>query len=213
VACDVLILAAFHPELAPLRAKLGDGMRACIGGKDVAARVVGIGLPAAAVGAAMQLAEMQPRAVVLVGTCGAYHGRGVAPGDVIAARRLRLVAHSVVLGLAEFPDPMSLVTDADSTLLAALTGAGARAADVATTFAITVDDAHAARVAHHRAVDVEHLEAHGVAAACNARGVPFGAALGVANVVGAGARQEWRTRHRASAAEAVEVVLGAVAAM
>jgi nucleoside phosphorylase len=220
VGCDILILAAFHPELAALRAaaKLGDAMRARIGGKDVAARVVGIGLPVAAAGAAMQLVEMQPRAVVLVGTCGAYPGRGVAAGEVIAARRLRLVAPSVVLGLAEFPDPMSLVIEADGALLSALLGAGAgaggagapRAADVATTLAVTVDDGAAARIAQHHAVDVEHLEAHGVAAACAARGIPFGAALGVANTVGARARQEWRARHRAAAAEAADVVLRAL---
>ncbi len=47
-------------------------MRADVGGLDVAARVVGIGLAMAAVGAAMQLAELPPRFVVLVGTCGLY---------------------------------------------------------------------------------------------------------------------------------------------
>jgi nucleoside phosphorylase len=211
VGCDILLLAAFHPELAPLRDRLGDGMHARVGGHDVAARVVGIGLPVAATGAAMQLAEMTPRAVVLLGTCGAYDGRGIRPGDVVAARQLRLAAPSVVDRLAEFPEPMSLRTEADAHVTTALVAAGARAADVATTLAITVDDAAAARVAQNLAVDVEHLEAHGVAAACAARGVPFGAALGVANVVGARARAEWRARHRAAAADAVGVVLRAMA--
>lgn len=212
--CDVLLLAAFHPELAPLRARLGDGMRARVGGRDVAARIVGIGLPVAAAGAAMQLAEMQPRAVVLLGTCGAYltaGAEGPRIGEVVAARRLRLVAPSVVDGLAQFPEPMSVVADAHPAIADALVRAGARAVDVATTLAITVDDAAAARVAHRAAVQVEHLEAHGVAAACAARGVPFGAALGVANTVGSRARDEWRANHRAAASAAAEAVLRALA--
>ena len=46
-----------------------------------------------------------------------------------------------------------------------------------------------------------------VAAACAARGIPFGAALGVANYVGARAREEWRAHHRTAAAAAVDAVL------
>ena len=207
MGCDILLLAAFHPELAPLEPALGNAMRARVGERDVAARVVGIGLPMAAAGAATQLLEMQPRSVVLLGTCGAYAGTGIVPGEVISARRVHLVSHSVARGVAQFPDPMSLVTDAHSGTFEALLRAGARAADVATTLAITVDDAAAALVARASGSQVEHLEAYGVAAACAARGVPFAAALGVANIVGARARDEWRANHRASAAAAVSAVL------
>jgi nucleoside phosphorylase len=210
VGCDLLLLAAFHPELAPLKSSLGEGMHARLGGRDVAARVVGIGLPMAAAGTATQLLEMRPRAVVLLGTCGAYLGSGIAVGEVIAARRVRLVDHGVARGVAQFPDPMSVVTDAHPASLHTLVQAGARAADVATTLAITVDDAAAALIARAGAAHVEHLEAYGVAAACAARGVPFTAALGVANTVGARARDEWRTHHRTAAAAAVDVVLRCV---
>ena len=210
LGCDLLLLAAFHPELASLKSALGDGMRARLGGRDVAARVVGIGLPMAAAGAAMQLVEMQPKAVVLLGTCGAYVGSGVSLGEVIAARRVRLVDHGVATAVAQFPDPMSVSTDAHPLALQTLVGAGARAADVATTLAITVDDAAAALLARTASAHVEHLEAYGVAAACAARGVPFGAALGVANYVGARARDEWRKHHRAAAAAAADAVLRCV---
>jgi nucleoside phosphorylase len=213
VGCDILLLAAFHPELSPLRGALGEGMRAVVGGRDVAARVVGIGLPMASVGAAMQLMEMQPRVVVLVGTCGAYAGAGISLGTVVAARRIRLVDHAVVGGFAEFPDPMSIVTDATGATLRALVDAGARPSDVATTLAVTVGDAAAALLAQVTGAEVEHLEAHGVAAACAARGVPFGAVFGVANHVGARARDEWRTNHRTAAAAAVDVALRSLPAL
>jgi futalosine hydrolase len=220
--CDVLLLAAFVPELAPLRAVLGDGMRARVGCADVAARVVGIGLPMAAAGAAMQVAEVRPRAVVALGTCGVYAATAggasdastpLAIGDVAAARRVWLLDVGAVLGAAQFPEPMSTAVDANGALADALERAGAKRADVATTLAITVDDAMATRIAHapmqgvERGSRVEHLEAFGIAAACAARGIPFAAALGVANTVGSRGRDEWRMHHRRAAAAAAEVVL------
>jgi nucleoside phosphorylase len=206
MACDVLIVAAFHPELAALRAILGDAMRGRVGGRDVVAAVVGIGAPMAAAGAAMRLAEHAPSVTVAVGTCGAYAGSGLAIGDVAVPSRLLLAAPSVIDGLAQFPEPMSIVSEAHAATAAALVRAGGKPADVATTLAITVDDAAAARLAGAIGARAEHLEAYGVATACAARGVPFAAALGVANVVGSRARDEWRMHHRRAAAAAIDVV-------
>jgi len=217
MGCDVLILGAFHPELAPLRPLLGDALHARVGGAEVAARVVGIGLAMAAAGAAMQLVEHAPRLVVLVGTCGAYrlpgaagasdatHG-GLGIGDVAVPSRLRLTAPCIVDRLAQFPDPMSVVLDAHGPTVVGLLRAGGKRGDVATTPGITIDDDAAARLARATGTQVEHLEAHGVATACAARGVPFAAALGVANDVGSAAREQWRTHHRAAAAAAIAVV-------
>jgi nucleoside phosphorylase len=204
---DVLIVAAFHPELAPFGVALGERMFARLGGLTVTARAVGIGLPMAAVGAALHIAELRPRAVVLVGTCGAYASAQLAIGDVVVARRVRLVDASVVSGTAQYPEPMSVVTEAHPAITGALAATGARVVDVATTLAITVDDAAAARIARATSASVEHLEAHGVATACAVQGVPFAAAFGVANVVGVRAREEWRTHHRASAQAAANTVL------
>src|SRR5205085_9850566 len=49
---DILLAAAFHPELAALRPILGDKMVGTIGAVEVAAKAVGIGLAASAVGTA-----------------------------------------------------------------------------------------------------------------------------------------------------------------
>jgi futalosine hydrolase len=202
----VLVVAAFHPELAPLRPVLGDGLRGRIGGRAVAALPVGIGLPQASVGAALRIAEARPAAVVLVGTCGAYPGAALRIGDVVVARTLLLVEPAVADGTAQFPDPMSIASVADPRMRAELTAAGAIAADVATTLAVTVDDAVATRVARWTGAHVEHLEAHGVATASATHGVPFAAVLGVANVVGSRAREEWRAHHRAAAEAATAIV-------
>jgi nucleoside phosphorylase len=207
VPCDVLLAAAFHPELESLEAHLGDTMRARVGSRDVAARVVGIGLSMAAAGAARRIEELAPRALVLLGTCGAYAGAGLAIGDVVAARGVMLVDRAAIAGEAQFPEPMSVLQDADPKLRAMLVAQGAREADVATTLAVTTDDRAAARIAAATSTGVEHLEAHGVATACAARGVRFAAALGVANFVGASARAEWLAHHRAAGAAAVALVL------
>jgi len=207
MSCEVLFVAAFHPELAPLRSVLGDALSAQVEGRQVVARVVGIGLPMAAVGTAMQLAEHRPGRVVLLGTCGAYAGSGLRIGEVVAARRVRLADAAVAEGRAQFPEPMSTVAEPHVATVEALVRAGARAADLATTLAITVDDATADRVARATGAQAEHLEAYGVVTACAARGVPCGVALGVANVVGSRAREEWRVNHRQAASAAVEVAL------
>jgi nucleoside phosphorylase len=103
---------------------------------------------------------------------------------------------------------MSISLDADAAVAEALCRAtGARLADIATTLAITVDDRTAARIAVASSAQVEHLEAHGTATACAAQSVPFGVVLGVANVVGAHAREQWRAHHRAASQAAADAVL------
>jgi futalosine hydrolase len=205
---DVLVVAAFYPELAALRAVLGDALRGHVGRAAVAARVVGIGLPVAAAGCAMHLGELKPRLVIAIGTCGAYPDAGLSIGEVVVARRVRLVDPSELRGLSQFPEPMSIVGDADASMSDAIAlASGARPVDVATTLAITVDDATAARIARATGAQVEHLEAHAVATACAARGVPFAAILAVANFVGARARDEWLVHHREAARAAAEAAL------
>jgi nucleoside phosphorylase len=218
--CDLLVLAAFPPELAPLRAFLGDGLRRPFGGHDVAAEAVGIGLPTAAAGAALRLAVLRPRGVVLVGTCGAFGGTLVSPlslaaGTVVVGARLVLAEPAVARREAAYPEPMSTELRADSALsdaLVASSGGGARLADVATTLAVTTDDSLATQLAAFTSCHAEHLETYGVAAACAAQGVPFAAALGVANRVGASGRAEWRQNHRAASAAAIDVLVAWIGA-
>jgi futalosine hydrolase len=188
-----------------------------VGPVSVAARVVGIGLPMAAAGTAMHVAELRPKAVVAVGSCGAYSGRKpsdaggastpLSIGDVVVARRICLVDASAYAGLTQFPEPMSTAIDASAALAEELVRAGGTQADLATTLAITVDDSTAAGIAQGARAQAEHLEAFGMAAACAARGIPFACALGVANFVGSRARDEWRMHHRRAASAAADLVV------
>ncbi len=204
--CDLLIAAAFAPELEGLAALLGPQMRGQVAGLRIAARSVGVGLVAAATGTASRLATTRPRAVVLVGTCGSYPGTELAIGDVVSARSVLLVAPAVVDGEAAFPEPMSARVDAHAPLTAAISTAGAQAVVMGTTLAITTSDALSERLAAETGAAVEHLEAFAVATACGLDRVPFTALLGVANAVGSLGREQWRANHAAAATAAATYV-------
>jgi futalosine hydrolase len=196
--CDLLIVAAFAPELVALQALLGPAMQAKVGGLVVAARPVGIGLVSAATGTATRLALGTPRAVVMVGTCGAYPDRGLSVGDVVIARSVLLVEPAVVDEEAAFPDPMSARVEAHAAMSAAIAASGGRVEDIGTTLAVTTSDALAARLGRESGASVEHLEAFAVATACAAHNIPFAAVLGVANAVGSLGREQWRAHHAAA---------------
>lgn len=203
---DVVVAAAFAPELEALRARFGAGSVARVGALEVAFREVGVGLVAAAVGARALFDATRPRALVLVGTAGAYPARDLAIGDVVVARRAIVASASEALGAGALVAPMARAHDAEPRLVSGLASLGAPIADVATTLALTTDDALAGRLADATGASLEHLEAFAVAAACASCGVPFAAALGVANVVGARGRDEWRAHHLSASAVAGELV-------
>lgn len=203
---DILIVSAHLPELSGLRAILGDALEAKVGGLAVAARAVGIGMPDATAGAMFELGRCAPRAVVLVGTCGAYRGRGLSIDQVVVGRTVHLVSAAVASRAGAFPAAMPVVVEPSPELSRALAGGAIREVSVATTLAITTDDAVAATLSESVDADVEHLEAFGVAAACARQGIAYGVVLGIANIVGSTAREEWRAHHEAVGKAAVAVV-------
>jgi hypothetical protein len=106
----------------------------------------------------------------------------------------------------------------DAAMLGALVAAGARSVHIANTLGITTDDSLASRLGHSTGPDgtppgVEHLEAFAFARACASHGVPCGAALGVANVVGASGRSEWLAGHTSASAKAADVAFDAIPAI
>lgn len=189
-----------------------------VGDLFVIARPAGIGLVRAAIGAAEEIAQTRPRFVVLLGTCGSYAvgvdqigarpaTSDLAIGDVVIADRVMLVEPSVVMGLSEFPEAVSTTVRIDGAISDGLATSGARRVSVATTLAVTVDDAVATQIARATGAHVEHMEAHAVATACAMRGVAFSAVLGVANIVGAQAREQWRANHRRASEAAARHLL------
>jgi nucleoside phosphorylase len=204
--CDLLILAAFPPELAPLKDVLGEGLRRSFGGHEVAAATVGVGMVQAAAGAARIVGMGRPARVVLVGTCGGF-GDAIGVGDVAVAGRIVLAEPAVVRGEGAYPEPMVTELLADEGMATELVARGGKRVGVATTLAVTTDDGLAERLSASTGCGVEHLEAFGVATTCAMAGVPFVSVLGVANRVGSTGRSEWRENHVRASAAAIDLLV------
>lgn len=180
--------------LAAVREELG----------DLEGEVVGIGPVVAAARAASILERLAPDRVVLVGTGGSYPG-GPPIGTAIAGQMVGLSFGVAAMGLGYVPRPPAPVPG-DETLLEEL---GLPRHNVLTSGAVTTDLTLAKRLSD--GWTVEHLEAFGVAVACQQRGVPFAAVLGISNLVGPEAHAQWLT-HRDAAQDAARQAVRALLA-
>jgi nucleoside phosphorylase len=205
----ILIAAAWDPELAPLHARLGPERARTAAG--VITRAVGVGLVEAAAGTARAIAELAPRAVLLIGTAGVYRDAraALALGGAVVIRKAFLASSAVAAGAAYLPAPLPASVAADAVLRRALARASrAPVADVACPIGITRSLATARRLAAATGAALENLEVFAAARAAAQAGLPFAAVLGVSNLVGPQAHAEWRAR----APEASAAACAAVAA-
>ena len=211
VPVDILVLAAHAPELVGLRPHIGDTLSGYVGAHFVVAKTVGIGLAVVGGSTAKRLLQLRPRAVIVLGSCGIYpSGHAYRPLDIVVPSRLSLFDPSVAAGKAAFPDPMQTVVELDPAIASGLSESAqphARMASVATTMAITTDDAIACHVHEASGLEAENLELFPIALACKAEDVAFGAVLGVTNLVGSTGRGDWRQYQRDAAIAAAEVVV------
>ncbi len=201
-----LIVAAWEPELARFRERwASSGSHA-----NIVLETVGIGMVDAGLGVMRCIARHKPDRAWLLGTAGAFPcGGAPSIGDVTTASSVRLVDAATAEGASELPSPMPAEVALDGVMHDALVAAGARSVRVANTLGITVDDALAARLAHTGAT-LEHLEAFAFARACEFEGVRGAIVLGIANVVGALGRAQWRENHTRASASAGDVAWAAV---
>ncbi len=209
-ACDLLIVAAHAPDMAGLRPHLSDNLIGEVRGLRVRGKAVGMGMAAAGPATARGILAVQPRAVLLLGSCGVYPNLSqYRPHDVLVSSRVQLVSHAVMAGRSAFPGPMQTSQDCDPLLGAGLvTGAGrVFLAPVACTLATTIDDAVAARINGSTGCEAENLEVFAIGQACRSAEVPFVAVLGVSNIVGSTGAQDWMQFQRAAVTAAAESIV------
>lgn len=196
-----LVLAAWSPELAHLRARLPDlpaHMR-----RRVTLATVGVGLVEASIATARLLDEHQPNAVLLIGSAGVYPGQAaeLVLTSAAIAERIRLLPQ-ILPGKHAFL-PAIVPTEAKSSPALARVlhkATGLPSVDVACPLGITATAKAAASAAKLSGCALENLEAFAVARAAAVAKVPFAAILGIANHVGPGGHGEWE-RHAKAAAE------------
>jgi nucleoside phosphorylase len=204
-----LVLAAWEPEIAPLRrlARAVDPDRLALG-------TVGVGAVDAAVGAAGAIAAARPERVIFVGTAGAYpRGRATAAiGTVAIASELCLTSTATLRGDGYLPGPLATRAPTSASLGAALAECARKKKPiprlgVACPIAITRSATLGRHLAHATGAALENLEAFAVARAAAAAGIEdVTAVLGIANRVGPNGHREWRAHHRAASAAACRLV-------
>ncbi len=187
---DLLVVAAFRPELAPLSPPLAIDGRVLHAGLAIETRTLGVGLPRASAQLARAVDTLAPRAVLLIGTCGSHAGARGQIGDILVAHTITLMDSAALDHRAAFPSPLVTRRACDPALVEGLVASGAHRAHVGCTLAITTDDALAAAYACE-GLDAEHLEAFALDAVPDA--IPSVALLAVANRVGSHGRDEWCT--------------------
>jgi nucleoside phosphorylase len=205
-AVDLLVLAAYAPELAGMRRLLGDQLFGNVSGVVVSCKSVGVGLPNATAGTTSRLMQLRPRAVILVGTSGTYPSALAKVGDAVVARRIVLVDPIEVERRGAMPEPIGRTIECNPMIALGLGGGRPPSCDVANTLGVTTDDALAARIGQSVGCALENLEAFGIANACALQNVPFACVLGVSNRVGSTGREEWRSYHKGASQAACEVV-------
>jgi nucleoside phosphorylase len=173
-------------------------------GLRIAAAEVGVGITAAGAGSARALAQAAPRAVVLLGSFGAYPGPASLPiGQLLVPTTVHAIDPAVLQGRAALPDVMAQRSECGAELAAELARSSANVARgaLATTLGITTDDELARELGERSACCAENLEAVAVALACDSAQIPFAALLSCTNHVGSLGRAQWAAEH-ANAARA-----------
>ncbi|HWV39091.1 MAG TPA: phosphorylase [Vulgatibacter sp.] len=203
---NLLVCAAVESELEALPPPSRPDDRVEVEGCLVHAAAVGVGPVEAALGTAALLREPFD-AAILVGTCGAFAGSGLAIGAVSLVERALLTSSDAAAGLAYVPAPAAGACLADPRLVEEIrTRLGLAPATCATVVAITKDGDRAAALAAEADAAVEHMEAYGFLRAAARAGVPAACLLGVANEVGPEGHEQWK-RHAATAgAAAIEAL-------
>jgi purine-nucleoside phosphorylase len=142
------------------------------------------------------LAERRPGAVLFLGTCGRYDDRlalfeGLWASEAIATSLDELRGGAYRPGIEQVSWAATLQGPLPSH-------------PVAVPPAITRTREGASLLAS--VAPAEHLELTGVFAACQAAGLPFGAALVVVNDVGPDAQVQWKANHAEGSRRLVEIL-------
>lgn len=174
-----LVLAAFEPELEPLRR---------VAGAKTVVSTCGVGLADAAANTAWLLRDVAPERVLFVGSVGSLTA-AVPLLSLVYARAVMLGDPALLLGESYLPSTTrSLHLARENVRLSNLCTASGT---FYTPLSITRSPALAERFAQSGAI-FENLELFGVAAACAAKNIPWNAVSVVTNAVGPAGHEQWK---------------------
>ena len=194
---ETLILAAFEPELEPLRKTLRSGT-------GVTLATVGIGIAEAAARTAVLLAAKPTQHVLFIGSAGSSDPEIpllalVTATEVILADPDRQAGRSYL--------PSAAVTRYSASVPKEILNLHAIAKPYYSPAAITSDLQLAIALRESTGASIENLELFGIAAACAAENVAWSALSVITNHIGPQAHQEWKNSYLQAAELTAAAVL------
>ncbi|MCB0359859.1 MAG: hypothetical protein KDD44_09490 [Bdellovibrionales bacterium] len=183
--CRVLILAAFEPELTPLR-------QLEAAHPSLSLHSVGVGMVEAALGTTRLLAalpDVSNTEVLFIGSAGALSPELQLLTPVVASFAA-LGDPSLARGESYLPDICPTTFPANE--LSSLPFLGISRCGIATPASISATESLAALLQEQTKASAENLELFGVATACASFGVPWSALSVITNHVGPAAHQQWK---------------------
>ena len=200
---NFLILAAFAPELEPLRgmAEREPLLRAGSAGTGIRFEEVGVGIASAAANTARLIAELRPAHVVFVGSIGTTD-QNIPLLQLVSANSIEMVDAAIVEGSAYLPSLCPTEYLADEPMMHRLSESCPERLLMAKCYSpisITSKAELGLRYARATQAHFENLELFGIAAACAAHQTPWNSICAVTNYVGEQGHEQWKEHHEEAA--------------
>ena len=206
---DVLVVGTSAPDLAGLRATLGEQLEGVIQGFVVRSKITGFGPGVSAANTARGIAALSPRAVVQLGTAGVYPGLpALGPGVVVLPGRIHVYDHGVALGQASFPAPLRTVFECNEPLRSAIgRGPAVFPLDATAGASSVTDDRLAAHIGIRFGAQIDSPDILGPVSAAAASNVPYVAVLGATRVLGSAGEADARQYPRRAVEQAARLLV------
>lgn len=193
----LLILAAFEPELQPLRSLVANR-------DDVRMDIVGVGAIAAAANTSKIISSELARIganfeILWIGSCGKSPDNSLPLLSLVASSEVRLADLSAIKGEARIPEIMTTHISSSSETYSKIEQLQLAhcAAKIYTTMAITEDPTAAQTLAEATTASFESMELFAVATAAALFDIPWTALSAITNTVGHS--REWKSNFKEAA--------------
>ncbi len=191
----ILIIAAFEPELKPLRLALKNQ-------KNIVFSTSGIGFTQAAAKTTAALLKTKPKQVIFVGSCGAY-SKTIPLLTIICATESKIADYVFASKKSYNPQNYLLTFKADPKLIRKLKSKKNKEfffSTIHSSISITKDPSIARKFLEKKHY-FENLELYGVAQACSNLNIPWNAISVITNYIGENAHLEWLENYQEAASK------------
>lgn len=161
-------------------------------GSNLKLGVCGVGPVDAGIQTAKLISVLKPTQVWFIGTAGVYPDRYLSPGDVVIGSEFLFGDTGLSAGTSYVPEIQMMKSEPVTLCLEPTFPFKVKNGKILTVPSITKSEKSAVELRDHFGADAEHLEVFSVWRACNLFHIPFSAVLGISNIVGPEAHEQWK---------------------